>query len=359
MYRILILSSDPQKAKALKSSIKDLQNVYKTETAVALTFEDAISLIGESINSRQPFTFFLVDRTLQQYKDGIDAIKELLVLSQDTDAVIINGFDNSEDRIRAYESGAKQYLLQMCEPREVLIVLNELAQMRRKKQELEYKSILAARTSWAAELAHEINQEVYKIQSAAYLIKLATKKGSEIHSHAEIILGGAQNLANVGKYGGQAATLIEVDKDIKTYATEICKKKVIPLKLSLRSSESKVMTNIIGFHYIFKQLIDNAVLAMDEREQKAIYIRTRLLDNEMVEIRVRDTGPGVSDAVRFSIFHSPVTTKIRGGYGLLFVRQLIENMGGDISLAPFNKKHGAEFIIKIPCISGGNEITSG
>lgn len=355
MYRILILGSDPKKVKALKSSMKDLQNAYKAETAVALTFEDAISLVGESVNSRHPFTFFLVDRILQQDKDGIDAIKELLVLSQNTDAVVINGFDNSEDRIRAYEAGAKRYLLQMCEPREILIVLNELAQMQRKKQELEYKSILAARTSWAAELAHEINQEVYKIQSAAYLIKLAAKKESEIHSHAEIILGGVQNLANVGKYGGQAATLIEVDKDIKTYATEICKKKVIPLRLSLRSSESKVMTNMIGFHYIFKQLIDNAALAMGEREQKAIYIRTRLLDNEIVEIRVRDTGPGISDAVRFLIFQSPVTTKERGGYGLLFVRQLIENMGGDISLAPFNKKHGAEFIIKIPCISVENE----
>lgn len=356
MNRILIIDENLENAQILAESIREINSAEKTEISIVLTVVNAFSCVQESAQFRRPFTIFLLNQLLCYGQDGEDTVRELLVLSPDTDAVIFNGFDNTNDRIRLYEAGAKRYLLQNSDAREVIIVLNDLVQAQKKKRELEYKSIIAAQTSWAAELAHEINQEVYKIQSAAYLLKNGIDKPSEVYSNIEIILNSSQILADVGRYSNQSPTEFEVDEDIKFYVKGICSKKGIDLRLSLQAAEARVLANRIGFRYVFKQLIDNALLAMKDKEHRRIYIRTRLLEKEVIEIRFRDTGTGIGQALRMSIFQSPVTTKDRGGYGLLLVRQLVEDMKGEISLEPFKKDRGTEFVIRIPsiCLGSGN-----
>jgi sensor histidine kinase regulating citrate/malate metabolism len=68
----------------------------------------------------------------------------------------------------------------------------------------------------------------------------------------------------------------------------------------------------------------------------------------LVEILFQDSGPGIKKDVQLSIFQRPITTKGRGGYGLLLVRQMIEDMGGKIRLVPQKKGQGAVFSIRFP-----------
>lgn len=354
MNRILIIDENIKNAQTLGESVRNFDETEKTEVSIVLTVANAISCTRDSIELRQPYNIFLLNRMLDYEQDSNNIVRELLSLSPDTDVVIFNSYDNANDRIQGYEAGVKRYILQNSDVREVIIVLNDLVQAQKKKRELEYKSIIAAQTSWAAELAHEINQEVYKIQSAAYLLKNGINKPSEVYSNIEIILNSSQILADVGRYSNQSPTEFEVDEDIRSYVKGICSKKGIDLRLSLQATEARVLANRIGFRYVFKQLIDNALLAMKDKERRRIYIRTRLLEKEVIEIRLRDTGLGIGEALRTSIFQSPVTTKDRGGYGLLLVRQLVEDMKGEISLEPFKKDRGTEFVIKIPSICFGS-----
>jgi signal transduction histidine kinase len=70
-----------------------------------------------------------------------------------------------------------------------------------------------------------------------------------------------------------------------------------------------------------------------------------------VEIRVRDTGPGVSEQVRARLFEPFVTSRAgQGGFGLglAVCKRLIEQAGGTIDLAPSGIEDGAEFIITLP-----------
>ena len=222
--------------------------------------------------------------------------------------------------------------------------------------ELEYKSVIIAQTSWAAEIAHEINNEVYKIQTSAYLIKKYSNKESEIYKHAESIEESAANLANVGQFREQAPILFEMDDDIKSYVLGVSLKRNITPKFRLHAHGIRINVNRMGFHYIFKQLIDNSVRAMKIQEEKQIYISTKLIMDGKVQILFRDSGPGIDDDIRLSLFQRPITTKKSGGYGLMLIRQIVEEMNGQIMLKPFRSGRGAEFSIKMPYITDQNTV---
>lgn len=525
MHRILILDDDQYMAQSLKQSVQAFDEYEKTEIDLAVTPGEALDHTKLASQSGRSYTMFLIDQRLGQGKDGIDTMKELLEVSSDSDVIILNGFDNSEDRIRAYEAGAKRYLSKTSELKEILFVLRDVAQSRRKKiveirqrrqfkvakeiaetvgtglnlektmeavlqklvevfeetslcvllydgklsalkfapatlkfykiqnprikkknifylnkgsiacrvakkslitktnvfeniadvskdadyialnpminsefcisllntrsillgvlvlereqlngfsnddidlaqtvaqhlsiaieraqisEELEYKSTIAAQTSWAAEIAHEINNEVYKIQSSTYLIKKMIEKDPDLYKFVDIIEESAAKLVNAGQYRNQEPVLFEIDDDIKSYVTDVSQKRGITPRFHLEARDTQINVNRLGFHYIFKQLIDNAARVMKTRDVKKILVVTKIMDNGKVEILFEDFGPGIEDNIRLSLFQRRVTTKNSGGYGMLLIRQIIEEMHGEIMIKPYRKGHGAEFSIQIP-----------
>ena len=115
---------------------------------------------------------------------------------------------------------------------------------------------------------------------------------------------------------------------------------------------------------IFMNLLVNAIDSLDESNRKrlpdgskqnpgAIWIRTRVLDRNWVEIRIIDNGLGMTAEVQHKIFDPFFTTKSVGkgtGLGLAIGYQIVvEKHGGQLECisAP---GQGAEFVIKIPTI---------
>jgi two-component system sensor histidine kinase AtoS len=93
----------------------------------------------------------------------------------------------------------------------------------------------------------------------------------------------------------------------------------------------------------------NAVQAMDTKDggEKELIIR---LEDDPHECRIHviDTGPGVPEDMRESIFH-PYVTGSRGGTGLGLPtsRRIVDEHGGQLSLEVLEGK-GSDFIIHIP-----------
>lgn len=351
MNSILILSQKLQTAQEFEKCILGFGSIWGIEIKIANTIEDALSYTNSAVQSRLPFMLFLIDQAFGPGEDGLWIMKELLTISPNTDVVIVNGIDDSNKRIRAYEAGARRYLSKTSELREIALVLKDMVYVQIRKKELESKSIIAAQTSWAAELAHEINHEIYKIQSAAYLIKSSAMKDSDIFINAEVILESSQNLANVGQYRDQAPTIFEVDTEIRNIVGGLCdKKNIIPFYF-LDAASIQINVNKLGFRYILKQFVENASYAMKKKDEKKINVSTKAINKERLEIRFRDSGPGISEDLRRFIFQWPITTKERGGYGLLLVRQVVEDMKGEIFLEPFKHYCGAEFVINLPIMA--------
>ncbi len=98
---------------------------------------------------------------------------------------------------------------------------------------------------------------------------------------------------------------------------------------------------------VFMNILSNAIQAISA--EGVIHIKT-WTDGNMVKISLRDSGAGMTDAVRKKIFDPFFTTKEVGkgtGLGLSITYGIIEKHNGEIEV--FSKPgHGTEFIISIP-----------
>ena len=122
---------------------------------------------------------------------------------------------------------------------------------------------------------------------------------------------------------------------------------------------------ILGFpgqlNQVFMNIIANAIDVFDEISQKSekiqdnpyqIWIKTEIIKSQKaVDIRIKDNGCGMSEAVKSKIFDHLFTTKGVGkgtGLGLSISRQIVvEKHGGNLSCHSELGK-GTEFVIEIP-----------
>ncbi|NEU08850.1 HAMP domain-containing histidine kinase [Flavihumibacter sp. R14] len=97
----------------------------------------------------------------------------------------------------------------------------------------------------------------------------------------------------------------------------------------------------------FNNLIKNAIEA--RIEGKRALIKVRLYNTgKNAFIEIHDNGSGIEESLRPQIFTPNFTTKSSGtGLGLAFVKQALENMGGNISYRT-ELGHGTTFYINIP-----------
>lgn len=103
---------------------------------------------------------------------------------------------------------------------------------------------------------------------------------------------------------------------------------------------------------VIGNLLENAMEAVAEVPRDRREVRFRIVEEPgQIEIRVWDSGPGVSSELVRWIFQRGASTKAQTGrprgYGLYNVRTLVEAMEGNISVktAP---REGAEFVVTLP-----------
>jgi signal transduction histidine kinase len=98
---------------------------------------------------------------------------------------------------------------------------------------------------------------------------------------------------------------------------------------------------------VFINLLVNAAQAMQGKGD--IYLTTRAL-NGVAEIRIRDTGGGISKEHRGRLFEPFFTTKPVGkgtGLGLHVAREIVVGHGGTIEVNS-EPGQGAEFVVRLP-----------
>ncbi len=104
------------------------------------------------------------------------------------------------------------------------------------------------------------------------------------------------------------------------------------LKLDIRVADDAVEAVIdkIQIQQVLLNLMRNAVEAMAGEPTRELRVHADRRGN-MIEIRVVDTGPGLSDTVLARLFQPFVTTKSDGmGVGLSVCRAIVEAHGGEI-----------------------------
>jgi len=124
------------------------------------------------------------------------------------------------------------------------------------------------------------------------------------------------------------------------------------VRLDLDHSIPDLTTDAERLRQALVNIVGNAIQAVDSREKPidgdGIRLRTMKLNSRRVAITVSDSGPGIPPEDLPRVFDPFFTTRRTGtGIGLAITRNIIEGLGGRITVAS-QRNHGTEVRIELP-----------
>ncbi len=285
------------------------------------------------------------------------------------DAIQILFLHQSKDKIQNTKTTAEN------SPSDVLAYASELVRANRELKRLEQ-----AKTDFVSIAAHELRTPLTVLQG--YIDILRENDPSILARSGERIIrgldGGARRMATIvddlldvslmetGKLILHPET-ISIESLLKTAVAQVQKEAVLrqhDYRFNIDDSIPLVNADSARMHQVFRHLLMNAVKFTPDGG--TIFINLEMTSPEIVTIKIRDTGIGISPEDREHIFekfyrvgearlHSSGQTKFKGagaGLGLAIARGIVTQMGGDISV--FSAGHdevnypGSTFTVRLP-----------
>ena len=234
---------------------------------------------------------------------------------------------------------------------------------REHQAELAYVSRLSVAGEMASALAHEVNQPLTAIVAYARgclrLLQMPTPEPAMLYEGIASVLEQGERageiICRLREFvcsGESRRTTVEVSKFIEAgvaLAQVEATQNGVTIKVRLAQGLPPVRADRIQIEQVLLNLLRNATEALlaDTCERREILIEARRPGDDVVEITVGDTGPGVAEDVVAHLFDPFVTTKEHGmGLGLSISRSIIEAHGGRLRLVP--RSGGALFALTLP-----------
>lgn len=218
---------------------------------------------------------------------------------------------------------------------------------------LRFKTTVASRTSWAAELAHEANREIGYIRNRTCWISDEEHSLAEIRGYVSEIEASAKRLARAVQSDRDAMSrekqVLSLESPLKRWLREIVTDEFpgITVRCADDWAEVKVQAHPETLQRAVRHVLRNAIEAMQRQGEICCWLDSAAGD--MVEIHLADTGPGIPSEIRPLLGYEPQSTKgDERGYGLLLVHSLVEDMGGNLLIPKISRTCGAEVILRLP-----------
>ncbi len=282
-----------------------------------------------------------------------------------------------DDRVRDAFTPEEIALLETVATQIGVVVANSRVYSRMKERDR-----LAALGSMAAGLAHEVKNPLGAIKGAAQLLEEVGAMGSDDPTAREfvgIILEEVNRLDRVvGSFldyaRPHAGNPIPLDLNAAVRRTvQILSSQIadggIDVQLDLADSLERASLDPEKFRQVLMNLMQNAIQAMDRRGKITVSTAMRRStrgrvppgdgtspasrrslpdETELIEVSVRDTGPGISPKVLRNLFVPFFTTKTEGtGLGLAISQSIVQNAGGTIEVHS-QPGAGTTFTIVLP-----------
>jgi len=216
---------------------------------------------------------------------------------------------------------------------------------------------LAAIGQLAAGVAHELNEPLNTILGFAQLTQKTPRlparalkdleKIADAALHARGIIKELLVFARQGKPGSDRINLNIIIKDELNLFESLCGKSAVDLRRVVDPHLPDITANKSQIRQVISNLMVNALQAMPEGG--ILTLRTSF-DASRVYLRVDDTGFGMSDEIKESIFLPFFTTKDidQGtGLGLSVVHGIVSSHGGEIHVES-EKGKGTRFCVSFP-----------
>lgn len=304
------------------------------------------------------------ERLRGAHKDGLDRFLrtgEVGILGRQIETVALKR-DGSEIPVElaVMLTGRFQEILFLGFIRDISVRKQSEQKIQELQAELIHMSRVSAMGAMASTVAHELNQPLAAISNYLAASEMALKaEEPPLEQLRGLIAAARQNTSRAGQIVRRLRNMTVKAKTVREridIAEAIEEASAIALigpegravRKSVRTEEDLfVLFDRLQLQQVLINLMRNAVEAMQGAERKQLFVSAYRSDEE-VRIDIRDTGRGLSDETRDSLFSPSAASKDAGmGIGLSVSRMIIEAQHGRL-WAETPAEGGACFSIAIP-----------
>jgi len=218
-------------------------------------------------------------------------------------------------------------------------------------------------------VAHEINNPLMASNTFIHLLEGEKWKNPEIKKkffllkecnvRIEKIVKKLKEFSRQSKFEFSSMNVNDAALSVLAITRQQLLNQGIELKITLPDGLPPVLGDINQIEQVLLNLFANASDAMEESPDKLLTIETALSEKgQMVQIKVSDTGVGMTSEQIEQIFNPFFTTKDADkgmGLGLSISYRIIESHRGKIEVRSKQGK-GTTFIVELPVYVAGSEI---
>ncbi len=214
---------------------------------------------------------------------------------------------------------------------------------------------IAAMADIAGNMVHRINNTVGAIRPLTQQIRMRLERGSLTDDYLvdklQKILENAERTLEVARHIRRPFRVIQlepidVNESIAAAAAELTAPVGVVMDIEYGVNLPLVEATR-QLDEVFRNLMKNAMDAMAS-EGGFLLVRSRQIDDRMVIVTVKDTGPGIPPQIREKLFQMGASTKQGGmGYGLWWSKTFLRRLRGDIVLESEEGK-GCSFTVTLP-----------
>jgi two-component system sensor kinase FixL len=233
--------------------------------------------------------------------------------------------------------------------------------LERLQSELIEASRLSAMGEMASTIAHELNQPLSA--TASYLqgslrllgrepldqllVREALAGANEQILRAGAIVRRLRDFVASGEIERRCENLPQILEEAGSLAMIGAQRRGMTLHFAIEQDVDLVLADRVQIEQVVLNLARNAIEAMERCPRRELLIGAAHTREEMVEVSMADTGPGLSPDVVPRLFQPFITTKRQGmGVGLSICRSIIEAHGGRIWAEP-NPRGGTIFFFTL------------
>lgn len=220
------------------------------------------------------------------------------------------------------------------------------ARLEQLQSELIHVSRLSAMGTMASTLAHELNQPLTAIvnygEAAETMVEGSAEPDRDMLREvlgeiagqalrAGAIVRRLREFVSRGELTRTTEDLPRLIEETAALALMGARERGVATEFRLDPAATPVVVDRVQTQQVLINLMRNAIEAMDGCAVKRLIVTTATLDAAMVEVRVQDTGPGISPQIRERMFEAFNSSKASGmGLGLSICRTIVEAHGGKI-----------------------------
>jgi len=245
-------------------------------------------------------------------------------------------------------------------------------QVKEHLEELAHVTRLSLMGEMGSGIAHEVNQPLTAIANYTQAcLRFIGVENPDLKQLGEVLFKIHQQALKAGQIVHRMKDFVRPQKmyradtninDLVRDAISLCvtdlKENKIELKLELAENIPEVSVDNVQIEQVMLNLIRNGIDAlkgMPPSKPRQLSIKTQLINDSAVEIRVKDNGPGIDDAQQPKILTPFFTTKADGmGMGLSISRSLVEVHEGVLRFSSKPEK-GTTFYVTLPVKRKSNE----